>query len=913
MARPALRRRLVTGAVLAGLVGGLAGWRIADNRSADYRIEDRLVDSRTPAGTVSLDTRLYLPDGVSASSPAPAVLLAHGFGGTKLSVRGDAADLADRGYVVLTYSARGFGRSTGLIGLNALDGEVADARNLITFLGGRPEVARDGAGDPRVGIAGESYGGALALMAAGTDRRVDAIVPQITWNRLSRVFFPNGAGVPQGGGPASPADSDASPGAFKREWAGIFFGVGKDLDPGGLPGVGSITGLGALNGAQNGAPDGAQNGRPRGSGTPGATAGEGSSGSEEALVCGRFARDICRVYTAAAATGTLDEAARRRLDASSPWSVAGAVTAPTFLVQGEEDTLFPLSEADVTARQIRGRGTPVAVRWTAGGHDAGGTTESDAAAADLREDIAAWFDHHLRRNGPDPSSSPAAFAFDQQTGLSSTRSRATTRTRTAASYPLGDEVSTARVALSGPEQPVVRPAGGAPASLSSLPGVGSALGSLAFDPPGQAALFSTAPLDGPVDVVGSATVSFTIAGTARGAVLFAKVYDVPPDGRPRLPHGQVVPFSVPASADATTVDVVLPALAHRFETGHRMVVAVATTDRAYASPSFQQVVRVALADGGLTVRQVPSEASGSDTSPWLWLALAVAGLAALAALAVAVWSRLGLRRTIADTDPSLVDVPVAVDGLAKEYADGFVAVRSADLRVERDQVVGLLGPNGAGKTTTLRMLMGLIRPTQGTIRVFGHAVTPGAPVLSRMGCFVEGVGFLPHLSGRANLTLYWASTGRPEADARLEEVLRIAGLGDAIERPVRTYSQGMRQRLAIAQAMLGLPELLVLDEPTNGLDPPQIAEMREVLRGYAVAGRSVLLSSHQLAEVEQTCSHVVVMDRGTVIASGTVAQVSAAVPESSRHRLEDAFLAMIGTGTGTGTGTGMSTGTGVRS
>jgi ABC-2 type transport system ATP-binding protein len=811
------------------------------------------------------------------------VLLAHGFGGTKLSVGGDAADLAGRGYVVLTYSARGFGRSTGLIGLNALDGEVADARNLITLLGGRPEVARDGAGDPRVGIAGESYGGALALMAAGTDRRVDAIVPQITWNRLSRVFFPNGAGVPQHGGPASPADSDASPGAFKREWAGIFFGIGKGLDLGGLPGVGGITGLGGPNGP------------PPESGTPEAPAGAGPSGSEEALVCGRFARDICRAYTAAAASGTLDEAARRRLDASSPWSVAGAITAPTFLVQGEEDTLFPLSEADVTARQIRGRGTPVAVRWTAGGHDAGGATESDSAAADLREDIAAWFDHHLRRTGPGLS---AGFAFDQQTGLSSTRSRVTTRTRTAASYPLDDEVTTARVALGGPEQPVVRPAGGAPASLSSLPGVGSSLGSVAFDPPGQAAMFPSAELDRSVDLVGSATVSFTVSGAARGTVLFAKVYDVPPDGRPQLPHGQVVPFSVPAVPDATTVDVVLPALSHRFETGHRIVVAVATTDRAYASPSSQQIVRVALADGGLTVRQVPSEATGADTSPWVWLALSLVGLAVLAALAASVWSRLGLRRTIADTDPSLVDVPVALAGLAKEYADGFVAVRSADLRVERDQVVGLLGPNGAGKTTTLRMLMGLIRPTQGTIRVFGHAVTAGAPVLSRMGCFVEGVGFLPHLSGRANLTLYWASTGRPAADARLEEVLRIAGLGDAVERPVRTYSQGMRQRLAIAQAMLGLPELLVLDEPTNGLDPPQIAEMREVLRGYAVAGRSVLLSSHQLTEVEQTCSHVVVMDRGTVIAAGTVAEVSAAVPESSRHRLEDAFLAMIGTSAG---------------
>ena len=885
----ALRRRLVTAAVLIGAAGGLTGWRIADNHTVAYSTEDTVVVSRTPTGTVQLDTRLYVPDGVSAQSPAPAVVLAHGFGGTKASVSGAAADLADRGFVVVAYTARGFGKSTGSIGLNALRGEVVDAHNLVSWLARRPEVVKDREGDPRVGIAGESYGGALALMAAGTDRRVDAIVPQITWNRLSRVFFPNGAGAPQQGGPASPAESDSSPGAFKREWAGIFFGIGKGLDLGGVTGLGSLAGQRTQVDPSPGPEPDADTAGPR---APGAPAPSGSATGGEALVCGRFALDICRVYTAAAASGTLDAAARARLDASSPWSVAGAITAPTFLVQGEADTLFPLSEADVTASQIRGAGTTVKVRWTAGGHDAGSVSEDDAAAGALGQEIADWLDHYLRHGGDAPA---ADFAFDQQTGLSSSRSRATTRTLSAPSYPLGDEVETTTVRLSGQEQAIVRPAGGAPASLSSLPGVGSTLASIAFDPPGQAALFSSARLDRSVDVVGSSTVRLTVSGAPQGTVLFAKVYDVAPDGRPRLPQGQVVPVSVPASVGERSVEVVLPALAHRFETGHRIVVAIATTDRAYASSSSQQIVRVALADAALTVRQVPSRAPGSDTSPWLRLGVVLAVLAVLGFAAAAVWGRLGLRRTIADTDQSLEDVPVVITGLSKEYSDGLVAVRSADLRVERDQVVGLLGPNGAGKTTTLRMLMGLIRPTRGRIRVFGHAVTPGAPVLSRMGCFVEGVGFLPHLSGRNNLTLYWASTGRPATDAGLAEVLGIARLGTAIDRPVRTYSQGMRQRLAIAQAMLGLPELLVLDEPTNGLDPPQIAEMREVLRGYAVAGRSVLLSSHQLSEVEQTCSHVVVMDRGSVIASGTVAEVSAAVPEGSRHRLEDAFLAMVGT------------------
>jgi ABC-2 type transport system ATP-binding protein len=214
--------------------------------------------------------------------------------------------------------------------------------------------------------------------------------------------------------------------------------------------------------------------------------------------------------------------------------------------------------------------------------------------------------------------------------------------------------------------------------------------------------------------------------------------------------------------------------------------------------------------------------------------------------------------------------------------------------------------------------MGLIRPTEGSVRVFGELVEAGAPVLSRIGAFIEGPGLLPHLSGRDNLRLYWAATGRPEADADFETALEIAGLGDSVRRRVKTYSHGMKQRLAIAQAMLGLPELLVLDEPTNGLDPPQIAEMREVLQRYAATGRTVVVSSHLLAEVEQTCTHVVVMHKGRLVAAGSVTEIAGAgatqlavddaeratevlaaagitaraVP--ARRALEDVFLEMVG-------------------
>jgi ABC-2 type transport system ATP-binding protein len=278
-------------------------------------------------------------------------------------------------------------------------------------------------------------------------------------------------------------------------------------------------------------------------------------------------------------------------------------------------------------------------------------------------------------------------------------------------------------------------------------------------------------------------------------------------------------------------------------------------------------------DGGVTLPTVSSAPIVSPNVVWRWV---LGGLVVLLALGVAAAILIGRRRS-GRVDRSvradLADIPLVVSGLRKEYADGFVAVSTVDFTVRRGQVVGLLGPNGAGKTTSLRVLMGMTRPTAGEIHVFGHRLTPGAPVLSRLGALVEGPGFLPHLSGLANLRLYWRATGRPEADARLDEALDIAGLGDAIYRKVKTYSHGMKQRLAIAQAMLGLPELLVLDEPTDGLDPPQIAEMRRVLRRYATDGRAVLVSSHLLAEVEQTCTHVVVVHKGEVVASGEVEEI----------------------------------------
>ena len=172
------------------------------------------------------------------------------------------------------------------------------------------------------------------------------------------------------------------------------------------------------------------------------------------------------------------------------------------------------------------------------------------------------------------------------------------------------------------------------------------------------------------------------------------------------------------------------------------------------------------------------------------------------------------------------------------------------------------------------MLVGLIHPTRGTARILDTTIKPGSPVLARVGTMIEHASFVPFLSGMKNLRLYWEAGGGRWADANLEEALAVADLGTAINRKVKTYSQGMSQRLGVARALLGRPEVLVLDEPTNGLDPGEMREIRDLLRRVAAAGSTVLLSSHLLSEIEQVCSHAVVMDKGKLIAAGTVAELT---------------------------------------
>ncbi|MFC9356585.1 ABC transporter ATP-binding protein [Rhodococcus sp. NPDC057014] len=212
---------------------------------------------------------------------------------------------------------------------------------------------------------------------------------------------------------------------------------------------------------------------------------------------------------------------------------------------------------------------------------------------------------------------------------------------------------------------------------------------------------------------------------------------------------------------------------------------------------------------------------------------------------------------------------VVTDRLTKRYGE-HTAVAAVSLTVRAGEVYGFLGPNGAGKTTTLRMLTGLVRPTSGTATLFGRAPGDGG-VAARTGVLIEGPGFFPYLSGRDNLRVL--SRYRRLPDDAVESALHRVGLRDRGHDRFRTYSLGMKQRLGVAAALLGDPDLLILDEPTNGLDPAGMAEMRELIVELADSGHSVMLSSHMLSEVQEICDRVGVISRGELVAQSTVAEL----------------------------------------
>jgi ABC-2 type transport system ATP-binding protein len=784
--------------------------------------ESIITRSITTAPGVSIDTSLYLP----SKTPAPAILIAHGFGGSKDSVATDAKYFTEQGYVVLAWTARGFGKSTGEIAMNAIGDEVKDTSELISFLAKSRYVSQDKTGDPRVGIMGSSYGGANALMTASVDPRIDAVIADITWSDLQSNLFPQ----------SIEGSSEAGP--FKKVWTGTFFSAVS------------------LQSAYLGE-------------------------------CGSFTQAWCDAYRNAVLNGAPSTQERALLASVSPRNFVSTITAPTLLSQGQADSLFPLSESYKSADLIKKANPqlPLAMIWHAAGHD-GGLDQSQY----LRSQYLNWFEKYLSRQKIDFPT----FQFTKTNGsISLQDSTVIPKVFTSTQLPI--DADRRELQLITPTVAASFPIGGIPTAISALPGIGSA-GALAsrvvstisgFSPaflPGQSGMLESAPLTQPISIVGPSTVKVRITSTTGDATLFFSLVTKSPSGAITQPNGVVAPIrltDIPTGGVDVTVE--LPSVILDASVGDVIAVGISSTDQGYELPKLSRFYTIS-ALSPLTYSNVLALASTSASANYIW---PIAVLITL--IAAALYIRIRRPKIAASHEESTA--LVEVQNLGKVYKDGYRAVSDLSFTVERGQVVGLLGPNGAGKTTTLRMIMGLIFPTEGEIYIDGKPVYPGSPALSNLGSFVEGPGFLPHLSGRENLSLYWRSIGR-EGEQYLEEVVAITKLGTALDKKVRSYSQGMRQRLAIAQAMLGMPDLLVLDEPTNGLDPQQIVEMREVLKDYAETSRTVIISSHLLAEVQQTCSHVVLMHRGQLIAFGPMKKILTRNRKS--RSLEEIFLELIG-------------------
>jgi len=228
---------------------------------------------------------------------------------------------------------------------------------------------------------------------------------------------------------------------------------------------------------------------------------------------------------------------------------------------------------------------------------------------------------------------------------------------------------------------------------------------------------------------------------------------------------------------------------------------------------------------------------------------------------------------------------IAISGLVKTYGKQN-AVDNLTANIAKGRITGFLGPNGAGKSTALRCLVGLAAPTSGSATIFDKRYRDLDNPLSKVGTVLDSRGFHPALTGKQNLRVVAAAAGI--LDSRVDGVLEMVELTDAANKKMKNYSLGMKQRLALAGAILGDPEILILDEPANGLDPAGIAWLRKFLRKLAEGGRTILVSSHQLAEMQNTVDDVIIINKGKLIASGSMKEV---IGDGS---LEDAFLALTG-------------------
>ncbi|XMN11332.1 CocE/NonD family hydrolase [Streptomyces griseobrunneus] len=538
-----------------------------------------------------VDADLYRPAGVDADSPAPAVLATNGFGGSKSDGSTDAIGkaVAARGYVGLVYSGLGFGRSGCLITLDdpAIDGKAASG--LLDFLGGTRAaddgtradyVVQDGEGDPRVGMIGGSYGGAIQLATASTDPRVDALVPLITWNDLAYALAPNNTGARTG------VTSD-TPGVFKWQWTNGFYLIGE-----GQPLLNPSLDPSRFN----------------------------------RLDCLHFAAQACETIRLLNSGRYPADETRAMLDYArsvSPVSYLSRVKAPTLIVQGQADSLFNLNEATATYRTLKAQGTTAKMIWQSWGHSGGQVPgELDLGEGNLETSyvgrrVLAWFDRYLQKEADTDTGPEFAYYRSWQSGYG-----------TAAAVPALSQ----KMYLSGDgklvdnRSKVVRgsrqytnwlvPTSHSESSIAPLIGLPD---SKPYDTKGTYLGWRSAPLTAPVDVVGAPKATLKVvspkaervqnSGDASDRlVLFAKVYDVAPDGSRALVNRLVSPVRVPDVTRPFTVE--LPGIVHRYEKGHRLEFVIAASDTAYFGNRGIKPVTVVSAPEDTGVLELPVVPAG---------------------------------------------------------------------------------------------------------------------------------------------------------------------------------------------------------------------------------------------------------------------------------------------------------------
>ncbi|MFB7914303.1 CocE/NonD family hydrolase [Streptomyces sp. NPDC056061] len=573
------------------VLGGAAGTAAAD--TASYKVTPLKFTVDTGGRPCTVDADLYRPAGVDARHRAPAVLATNGFGGSKSdgTTDGIGRAFAERGYVGLVYSGLGFGKSGCLITLDdpQIDGRAAAA--LVDFLAGtRPAddgtvadyVTQDGGGDPRVGMIGGSYGGAIQLATAAVDHRVDALVPLITWNDLAYALAPNNAATRAG------VSSDTA-GVFKWQWTNGFYLLGEgqtilnaSLDPS------RFNNLTCLHFATR------------------------ACDTIRLLNSGRFPADR---------TASMLDYAR----SVSPVGHLGKVKAPTLLVQGQADSLFNLNEATATYRALKAQGTTIKMIWQAWGHSGGQAPGELDLGKDTLETsyvgqrVLAWFDRYLRHRTNTDTGPEFAYYRDWRSGYG-TAAALPAPSRTLYLSGDGKLVDSRSQVVRGSRQYANRLV---PTSHSenSLAGPVGLPDPEPYDIKGTYLGWTSAPLISAMDVVGAPKATLKVVSpktervqnsgdAADKLVLFAKVYDVSPDGRKSLVNRLVAPVRVPDVTRPFTVQ--LPGIVHRYEAGHRLEFVIAASDSAYSGNRGIKPVTVVSAPEDTGVLELPVVGGGKE-------------------------------------------------------------------------------------------------------------------------------------------------------------------------------------------------------------------------------------------------------------------------------------------------------------